>query len=68
METDGDIIVGDNSPSNCTPEGEESVQISNFFLDQVGEVALTLNSDGLSWKPIESLHKVSFSHYFKLFY
>ncbi|KAM7494646.1 hypothetical protein LguiB_029255 [Lonicera macranthoides] len=33
------------------------IVISNFFLDQVGEVALTLHSDGLSWKPIKSLHK-----------
>ncbi|XAR66106.1 Ceramide kinase [Bertholletia excelsa] len=34
-------------------EGLNPVMSSNFVLDQVGEVVLTLNSDGLSWKLIE---------------
>ncbi|KAI4340814.1 hypothetical protein MLD38_025616 [Melastoma candidum] len=28
---------------------------SEFFLDHVGDVILTLDSDGLSWKPLESI-------------
>lgn len=37
-------------------EDEGSVLNSNLFLEHVGEVSLTLNSDGLSWKLLESLH------------
>lgn len=49
-------------------EGGESVEIANLFLDQVGEVALTLVSDSLSWKLIESLDKVRSSCYLSLLY
>lgn len=37
---------------------EGSVLNSNLFLEHVGEVSLTLNSDGLSWKLLESLQNV----------
>lgn len=60
---DGDIFNGDNSPPNNVifNDGEETVLTSNFFLDRAGEVVLTLNSHGLSWKFVESIHNVSFS-------
>lgn len=46
---------GDESHANLQLEGEEgSVLSSNLFLDHVGEVILTLNSDGLSWKLVGS--------------
>ncbi|KAI4320087.1 hypothetical protein MLD38_033602 [Melastoma candidum] len=32
---------------------------SEFFLDHVGDVNLTLDSDGLSWKSLESMAIVS---------
>ncbi|KVI07600.1 ATP-NAD kinase-like domain-containing protein, partial [Cynara cardunculus var. scolymus] len=32
-----------------------SILASNFFMDQVGEILLTLKPDGLSWKLMESL-------------
>ncbi|KAK3026439.1 hypothetical protein RJ639_041451 [Escallonia herrerae] len=35
--------------------GQESILSSNFFLDHIGEVVLTFNSDGLSWKLVESI-------------
>ncbi|XP_042508519.1 ceramide kinase isoform X2 [Macadamia integrifolia] len=34
--------------------GEESILRSNLFLDHFGEVVVTLNSDGLSWKLLEA--------------
>lgn len=34
---------------------ESSILTCNFFLDHVGEVSLTLNPDGLSWKFMETL-------------
>lgn len=43
-------------------EDEGSVLNSNLFLEHVGEVSLTLNSDGLSWKLLESLHNVRFDY------
>ncbi|CAL9068189.1 ceramide kinase-like isoform X2 [Musa acuminata AAA Group] len=33
--------------------GSASTSISTLFLDRVGEVAVTLDPDGLSWKPID---------------
>ncbi|CAL9208121.1 unnamed protein product [Musa hybrid cultivar] len=33
--------------------GSASTSISTLFLDRVGEVAVTLDLDGLSWKPID---------------
>ncbi|KAM7504608.1 hypothetical protein LguiB_003512 [Lonicera macranthoides] len=58
MDRDGDIFNGDNSPPNNVifNDGEETVLTSNFFLDRAGEVVLTLNSHGLSWKFVESIH------------
>ncbi|KAL0304061.1 UNVERIFIED_CONTAM: Ceramide kinase [Sesamum radiatum] len=58
MERDENGVIGDNSRPNppFTDGDAGSVSSSNFFLDHVGEVVLTHNSDGLSWKLVESLH------------
>ncbi|MFS7996283.1 putative ceramide kinase [Helianthus anomalus] len=47
----------DDSPENTQYEGEEkpSILTSNFFMDQVGEIVLTLKSDMLSWESLDSL-------------
>ena len=39
---------------------EASAWSSNMLLDHVGEVVLSHNSDGLSWKLLESIHNVTF--------
>ncbi|GMJ05940.1 ACCELERATED CELL DEATH 5 [Hibiscus trionum] len=55
MEIDGGHCnSGNNSNRSAEVEGEISVLSSNLFLDHVGEVTLTLNSDGLSWKSLDS--------------
>ncbi|XP_059624924.1 ceramide kinase isoform X2 [Cornus florida] len=54
MERDGDCFVGDKSHPSIQFDGEGSALSSNFFLDHVGEVVVTLHPDGLSWKLIES--------------
>ncbi|KAI4323726.1 hypothetical protein L6164_023309 [Bauhinia variegata] len=52
MEREGnDRIEG----AKFLPDDGPSVLNSNMFLDHVGEVTLTFNSDRLSWKLIESL-------------
>eukprot|EP00257_Ricinus_communis_P019584 XP_015578615.1 ceramide kinase [Ricinus communis] len=46
---------GSNSISNVEGDFDESsVLRSTFFLDNVGEVSLVLNSEGLSWKLLDS--------------
>lgn len=61
MERDGDdFISGDKSHPHAQFNGEETPLSSTLYLDQVGEVVLTCNSDGLSWKCVELLNKVSF--------
>ncbi|KAM0061798.1 putative ceramide kinase [Helianthus debilis subsp. tardiflorus] len=47
----------DDSPENTQYEGEEkpSILTSNFFMDQVGEIVLTLKPDMLSWESLDSL-------------
>lgn len=47
---DGDDNTCQNAPFN----GEARLLSSNLFMDQVGEVVLTLNSDGLSWNSLDS--------------
>ncbi|XWS60125.1 hypothetical protein CRYUN_Cryun07bG0007500 [Craigia yunnanensis] len=44
----------DKSHRYAQVEGEASVVSSNVLLDHVGEVNLTFNSDGLSWKSLDS--------------
>ncbi|KAL2227249.1 UNVERIFIED_CONTAM: Ceramide kinase, partial [Sesamum indicum] len=58
MERDENGLIADNScPNPPFTDGDPgSVSSSNFFLDHVGEVVLTHNSDGLSWKLVDSLH------------
>ncbi|XP_043716084.1 ceramide kinase isoform X2 [Telopea speciosissima] len=50
MDGTKDGLLGNESLSS----GEESVLRSNFFLDHIGEVVVTLDSDGLSWKLLEA--------------
>ncbi|XP_057952361.1 ceramide kinase isoform X2 [Malania oleifera] len=47
-------IIGEKCLPSVQFDGEESIFSSNLFLDHVGEVVLTLNSAGLSWKLAES--------------
>ncbi|KAL5812591.1 hypothetical protein ACOSQ3_027541 [Xanthoceras sorbifolium] len=59
MERNEEDDVADNrahlaAPSNDDGDIEASVLSSNLFLDYVGEVVLTHNSDGLSWKLLET--------------
>ncbi|KAK2653436.1 hypothetical protein Ddye_013292 [Dipteronia dyeriana] len=66
MERNGEDDVADNrahltAPSDDDDDGgggdfEASALSSNMFLDHVGEVVLSHNSDGLSWKLLESIH------------
>ncbi|XP_024982258.1 ceramide kinase-like [Cynara cardunculus var. scolymus] len=51
------LMRDDDSQANTQYIGgeEPSILTSNFFLDHVGEVSLTLKPDGLSWKLMESL-------------
>ncbi|XP_064945254.1 ceramide kinase-like isoform X3 [Musa acuminata AAA Group] len=46
--------------------GSASTSISTLFLDRVGEVAVTLDPDGLSWKPIDC-HKKLFYYFIRLY-
>ncbi|RWV95944.1 hypothetical protein BHE74_00013543 [Ensete ventricosum] len=39
--------------------GSASTSTSSLFLDRVGEVAVTLDPDGLSWKPIDFVSPLS---------
>lgn len=60
MEMNGDFSGGDDkSRPGVQINVGNPVITSNLFLDQVGEVVLTINSDGLSWNLVESIYKVS---------
>ncbi|KAJ4955621.1 hypothetical protein NE237_012404 [Protea cynaroides] len=50
MDGTKDESLGNESHSN----GENFVLRSTLFLDHIGEVVVTLNSDGLSWKLLEA--------------
>ncbi|XP_010532231.1 PREDICTED: ceramide kinase isoform X2 [Tarenaya hassleriana] len=58
MESRGDNCgfsrSADGSDGNGDRDGGSSVMSGNFFLDYVGEVILTQNSNGLSWKSLDS--------------
>ncbi|PON92408.1 NAD kinase/diacylglycerol kinase-like domain containing protein [Trema orientale] len=55
MERDGDeCIPVEKSHPISRIDGEVSGLSSTLLLDHVGEVLLTINSDGLSWKLLES--------------
>lgn len=60
MERNGDCLLGDNSHPKAAFDRGNSVLSSNIFLDKVGEVVLTHNSDGLSWKLIDASPGVRF--------
>lgn len=49
-----------NALQNAPFNGEAPLLSSNLFMDQVGEVVLTLNSDGLSWNSLDSPENVIF--------
>ncbi|XP_062163725.1 ceramide kinase isoform X2 [Alnus glutinosa] len=54
MERNGDDgIVGENSQPRAECDGQSSALSSILFLDHVGQVILTFNSDGLSWKLVK---------------
>ncbi|KAE8056828.1 hypothetical protein FH972_013565 [Carpinus fangiana] len=53
-EDDG--IVGENSQPRAECDGQGSALSSTLFLDHVGQVILTFNSDGLSWKLVQSFN------------
>lgn len=60
MERNGDDgIVGENSQPRAECDGQASAMSSTLFLDHVGQVILTFNSDGLSWKLVKSFNSVS---------
>lgn len=60
MESKMDSILGDDSQADVLLQGEAPAVCSNLFLDLVGEVALTLDSEGLSWKSVGSRNDVCF--------
>ncbi|XP_028802526.1 ceramide kinase isoform X2 [Neltuma alba] len=56
MERDGNYdIAGDKCQPDSLLGGEPATSSCNLFLDHVGEVTLTFNSDGLSWEAVEPL-------------
>jgi hypothetical protein len=66
-EDDG--IVGENSQPRAECDGQGSALSSTLFLDHVGQVILTFNSDGLSWKLVQSFNNVSsFTFFFLIFF
>ncbi|KAH6818134.1 Diacylglycerol kinase family protein [Perilla frutescens var. frutescens] len=59
MEINGSGFMGGNSPQNPDfSDGDRpSVSSCEFLLGRIGEVVLTLTSDELSWKLVDSLNK-----------
>ncbi|KAK4285214.1 hypothetical protein QN277_001942 [Acacia crassicarpa] len=56
MERDGNHdIAEDKSHPDALLNGEPARSSCNLFLDHVGEVTLTFNSNGLSWEAVELL-------------
>ncbi|KAL9409400.1 hypothetical protein AB3S75_047733 [Citrus x aurantiifolia] len=54
MDRNSDDDDDGNALQNAPFNGEAPLLSSNLFMDQVGEVVLTLNSDGLSWNSLDS--------------
>ncbi|XP_031281217.1 ceramide kinase-like [Pistacia vera] len=54
MEINGDNNIVENELAVEEGDCEAPILNSSVFLDHVGEVLLTHNSDGLSWKPLTS--------------
>ncbi|GAB4858835.1 hypothetical protein Ancab_010313 [Ancistrocladus abbreviatus] len=52
MQTDGEEGMRN---VQLDGEGESSILRSKFYLDNVGEVVLSVNSTGLSWRPVDCL-------------
>lgn len=48
----------DNAHQNVPFNGEAPLLSSNLLMDQVGEVVLSLDSDGLSWNSLDSPENV----------
>lgn len=69
MERCDDSLPGGNENSRpiADIDSQSSILSSNLFLDGVGEVVVTLNSDGLSCRSAESISNVSFFHFVHLF-
>lgn len=60
MDRNSDDDDDGNALQNAPFNGEAPLLSSNLFMDQVGEVVLTLNSDGLSWNSLDSPENVIF--------
>lgn len=60
MDRNSDDDDYGNALQNAPFNGEAPLLSSNLFMDQVGEVVLTLNSDGLSWNSLDSPENVIF--------
>lgn len=60
MDRNSDDDDDGNALQNASFNGEAPLLSSNLFMDQVGEVVLTLNSDGLSWNSLDSPENVIF--------
>lgn len=60
MERNGDdgLVGGIHPQSHAEFDGQPSALTSTFFLDHVGQVVLTFNSDGLSWNSVDSFTNV----------
>ncbi|XP_073306197.1 ceramide kinase [Primulina huaijiensis] len=58
MERNENVSLDENPHPNAlfNDAGKDSILSTKLFLDYVGEVVLTLNSDGLSWKLTEPVH------------
>jgi len=65
MERDDDCPT-ERSQLNGHFEDAPTVSTSRVFLDRVGEVILSVNSTGFSWKPVDSPDDVSFLFQFLL--
>lgn len=60
MDRNSDDDDDGNALQNAPFNGEAPLLSSNLFMDQVGQVVLTLNSDGLSWNSLDSPENVIF--------
>lgn len=69
---EGEVVISAGSTEHVGPSSENGSQphvqfdrggsvttSNNLVLDRVGEVVLTLDSDGLSWQSVRDMEKVS---------
>lgn len=63
MERNGDDNIVEKELAVNEGDCEAPILNSSVFLDNFGEVLLTHDSDGLSWKPLTSFDDVTFLHF-----